>query len=280
MSGKEWHHVSCSGGKDSTALAIGMWERGYQIDEIVAADEGMWWPEAYQVLEQITAITGIPVTIIQPAEDKRFEYLMFDKVLTRGARAGLKGYGWPSGKNRWCTEYCKAQQLDAHIAQKENEGFHVISYIGIAADEAHRADKNSGSKTLEKRYPLIDWGMTEADCLEFCGDHGIDFGGLYDHFNRLSCWCCPLMSLRDARSLYHFYPEKWERLKDMDARARNQFKPAWSVQALEDRFRLEDELGEWQCPLCKGKLAITGRDESCVQAECQMCGYSIIKARM
>lgn len=30
---KQWHQVSCSGGKDSTALVLGMWERGMQIDE-------------------------------------------------------------------------------------------------------------------------------------------------------------------------------------------------------------------------------------------------------
>ena len=240
---KEWHQVSCSGGKDSTALVLGMWERGMQIDEIVAADEGMWWDEAYRVLEQITEITGIPVNIITPPENKRFEYLMFDTEIIKGKRKGTKGYGWPTTLNRWCTTFCKARPLDAHLKEKEAEGYRIISYIGIAADEAHRALKEGGTAKIEKRFPLIDWGMTEADCLHYCYDHGIDFGGLYEHFNRLSCWCCPLMRIGDARSLYHFYPDKWAKLKDLDTRANNQFKANWSVQQLEDRFKAEDAQG-------------------------------------
>lgn len=238
---KEWHQISCSGGKDSVALAVGMWERGYQIDEIVAVDEGMWWPQAYDVLKQITEVTGIPVNVIYPPENKRFEYLMLEHVITRGKRKGTKGYGWPTPINRWCTGLCKARTLDAHLKKKEAEGYHVVCYIGIAADEAERAKKESGIAKIEKRFPLIDWGMTEADCLQFCYDHGFDFGGLYKHFNRLSCWCCPLMRIGDARNLYHYYPEMWERLKDLDHRCRNQFKANYSVDDLEARFRREDE---------------------------------------
>lgn len=238
---KEWHQISCSGGKDSTALAIGMWERGYQIDEIVAADEGMWWPQAYDVLKKITEITGIPVTIIEPADDKKFEHLMLDHVITKGKRKGTKGYGWPTPLNRWCTTFCKARPLDAHLKRKEKEGYKVVLYIGIAADEENRAAKEGGIAKVEKRFPLIDWGMTEADCLQYCYDHGIDFGGLYEHFTRLSCWCCPLMRIGDARNLYHYYPEKWEELKSLDNRCRNNWKANWTVEQLEERFKKEDE---------------------------------------
>ena len=249
---KEWHQISCSGGKDSTALAIGMWEKGYQIDEIVAADEGMWWPQAYKVLGQITAITGIPVTIIEPPEDKRFEHLMLDHVLTKGPRKGTRGYGWPGPLNRWCTTFCKARPLDAHLKEKEKEGYRIISYIGIAADEENRAKKEGGTAKIEKRFPLIDWGWTEADCLEYCYGHGIDFGGLYEHFSRLSCWCCPLMGLKDARALYHHYPEKWAELKDLDARCRNNWKGKTSVLDLEERFAAED---------AQARLLLEGADD-------------------
>ena len=242
MTEKVWHQVSCSGGKDSTALVLGMYERGMQIDEVVAADEGMWWPEAYEVLHQIEQLTGLKVTIIEPPENKRFEYLMLETVITRGKRKGTKGYGWPTPLNRWCTTFCKARPLDAHLKEKEAEGYRVISYIGIAADEAKRAEKEGGIAKVEKRFPLIEWGMTEADCLQYCYDHGITFGGLYEHFNRLSCGCCPLQRISDARALYHYYPEKWERLKELDRLSRNQWKAGYSVEQLEERFKKEDAL--------------------------------------
>ena len=96
---------------------------------------------------------------------------------------------------------------------------------------------------LDKRFPLIDWGWTEADCLQFCYDNGITFGGLYEHFSRLSCWCCPLHTIQELRDLYHFYPEKWEELKDMDDRSRNKYSDAGSVRELEERFKREDAQG-------------------------------------
>lgn len=239
----EWHQVSCSGGKDSTALVLGMWERGMQIDEIVTAEIGMEWDEVNTVFKQIEEITGLPVTRVKAPESRSFEHLMFEKVITRGKRAGTCGYGWPTSANRWCTTLCKARPLDAHLKAKEKDGYRVISYIGIAADEKHRSEKNVGVVRIEKRYPLIDWGMTEADCLRYCYEYGIDFGGLYNHYTRISCWCCPLMRINDARTLYHYYPEKWQQLKDMDARARNQFKAAYSVEDLERRFIAEDAQG-------------------------------------
>lgn len=240
MSKPEYHAISLSGGKDSCALAIGMWERGYQIDEIIACDEGMWWPEAHEAVRKVEEITGIKVTVLTPPPEKNFEYLMFDHVITRGKRTGTKGYGWPTPMNRWCTTFCKARVIDAYV-KKLMEDYDVIQYIGIAADEVERTKKEGGVLKLEKRFPLVDWGMTEADCLQFCYDHGITWNGLYNYYTRISCWCCPLMRIGDARNLYHHFPEKWEQLKDMDRRARNQFKANWSVEALEERFKREDE---------------------------------------
>ena len=36
------------------------------------------------------------------------------------------------------------------------------------------------------RYPLVEWGMTEADCLAYCKERGFDWDGLYDIFHRVS----------------------------------------------------------------------------------------------
>ena len=87
---------------------------------------------------------------------------------------------------------------------------------------------------------MVDWGMTERDCLEYCYQHGITWNGLYKHFKRMSCWLCPLQGLRDARELYHNYPDKWEQLRDMDDRSKNNWKIKYSVRDLERRFQIED----------------------------------------
>ena len=236
----EYHVVSCSGGKDSTALVLGMYERGMQVDEVIGCDEGYWWPEAREVFNKVGEITGFKMTMLEPDEEHRFDYLMYDKPITKGKREGEKGYGWPNMLSRWCTTFCKARVIDKYLAPLK-ETHTVIQYIGIAADEAKRTQKVAGvDMQLIKRYPLVDWGWTEKDCLNYCYAHGIDWGGLYKHFNRMSCWLCPLQGLTSIRKLYHYYPEKWEQLKAMDDKAFNNWKVKYSVRDLEERFRKED----------------------------------------
>ena len=40
------------------------------------------------------------------------------------------------------------------------EDYTLIEYLGIAADETKRIK--------DKNYPLVEWGMTEKDCLSYC----------------------------------------------------------------------------------------------------------------
>lgn len=116
----------------------------------------------------------------------------------------------------------------------------AIHYVGIAADEAWRC-KN-------ERYPLVEWGITEAQALQACYDRGFDFGGLYEIYHRASCWCCPFQRIDELRKLRKHHPELWEKLLELDRRALaqfgtgplGQFKQNWSVKRLDTRFAEED----------------------------------------
>ncbi len=113
--------------------------------------------------------------------------------------------------------------------------YDVIEYIGIAADETQRV--------RDKYYPLIDWGMTEEDCLRYCYEIGFTWDGLYEVFNRLSCWCCPLQSIDELRKLYTYYPQLWQKLEEWDEHTWRQFRADYSVKELLLRFEFEKE---WQ----------------------------------
>lgn len=82
--------------------------------------------------------------------------------------------------------------------------------------------------------------MTEADCLAYCKERGYDWNGLYDHFKRVSCWCCPLQSLNELRQLYTYYPSLWKQLREWDDKTWRQFRADYSVAQLEQRFAFED----------------------------------------
>jgi len=102
---------------------------------------------------------------------------------------------------------------------------------------------------LRFRYPLVEWGITEAQALQICYDRGFDWGGLYEIYHRCSCWCCPLQRIGELRKLRHHHPQLWAKLLELDERALDQFghtplgrfKDGWTVAALEERFAAEDQ---------------------------------------
>lgn len=219
--------LSLSGGKDSTAMLLMMMERGEQIDDVIVYDTGMEFPEMYEHIDRLERDTGLTFTRLK-MEPSFLEYMLEHKI-KHGKHAGTIGYGWPGPRSRWCTTY-KTKTIDDYL-----KGHDDLSYcIGIAADERRRCKEG-------KRYPLIEYGVTELEALKYCRDRGYDWGGLYDQFRRVSCWCCPLGSINDARMLRKHHPELWERMKEMEQGAWNQFRADCSIFDLDERFLKEDE---------------------------------------
>lgn len=246
---KQFHAVSLSGGKDSTAMLLLMIDKKMPIDGVFMADTGMEFPEVYDHLKKLDRYLykrcKIHITYLR--HPKGFEYLMFDEPKTRSSTIEarkkfgipLYGNGWPGIQVRWCTG-----QLKTHLIEKEVNRLkgnrEAVHYLGIAADEAYRIK--------DKRYPLVEWGITEEEALKICYKHGFDWNGLYKIYDRCSCWCCPFQRVDELRALRKHHPELWERLQKLDRRAKAQFgdsplgrfKDNWSVAQLEERFAAED----------------------------------------
>ena len=103
------------------------------------------------------------------------------------------GYGWMGPKMRWCTNRLKDQPREQFL-RSLREKYDIRQYVGIAADEQYRLERKNNQRS-EYIHPLVEWNMTEADCLQYCKERGFDWNGLYDRFKRVSCWLCPLQSL-------------------------------------------------------------------------------------
>lgn len=224
------HIVSFSGGKDSTCLLLMMLEKGMQVDEIIFCDTGMEFPQMYEHIERVEKYIGRKVTRLK--NPKGFMYYFKDHIITRGKREGVKGKGWPGPTARWCTGRLKIEVIDKYL---KSLGMQYTQFIGIAADESHRC-KNDG-----KRYPLVEWGITELQALQYCYDRGFDWGGLYKQFRRVSCWCCPLQPLRSLYTLYINYPDLWQRLLEMDKYSRQSFYSDYTLQQLDRRFEIQSK---------------------------------------
>jgi len=244
--------VSLSGGKDSSCLLILMIEKGLPIDSVLYADTSMEFPEMEAHIAKLDDFLfrerGLHITTLRHPHG--FEWLMFDEpkqkpsCLENRARLGIPPYGngWPGMKVRWCTGQLKTHLLTKEVNHLKSEKS-ALHFVGIAADEAQRCKK--------EQYPLVEWGITEAEALKICYDHGFDWGGLYEIYHRVSCWCCPFQRVDELRNLRHHHSELWARLLDLDKRARAQFGPGplgqfkqnWSVARYDERFAREDANG-------------------------------------
>lgn len=198
------HIVSFSGGKYSTAMLLLMIEKGYKIDEIIFLDTGMEFPEMYDHIEKIKKYIKREITILK--SKKTFEYFMFDHEKKKGKNKGQKGYSWLDFRNRWCTQALKKQVIKKYLKDKY-KGYEVVEYHGIAIDEEKRLNKNV-------RYPLAEWNTIEEQALNYCYEKSFDWNGLYKEFDRVSCWCCPLKSLKELKILYKKHQKLWNTLKE------------------------------------------------------------------
>ncbi len=224
--------VSFSGGKDSTAMLLLMIEKNIKIDEIIFLDTGMEFPAMYQHIKQVERFIDRSITILRA--EKSFEYMMLEYEKQRGKNKGQKGYSWPDFRNRWCTSYLKKQVIKKYL--KKYKDYEIVEFHGIAVDEVKRLEKNNEKNV---KYPLAEWNITEKEALEYCYNMGFNWDGLYNNFDRVSCWCCPLKNLKELKTLYLKYPVLWDKLKEWEQKTYRKFRPDYSVQELEDKFNKE-----------------------------------------
>ena len=184
-------YVSFSGGADSTAMAILLQQQGVEF-ELLMADTGAELPETYWFATEAAKKLGVPLSVVGGAGF--YPYLV------------QYGFMLPSVLVRWCTRVLKRMPLNARIAADD------ICYIGIRAEEAHRAKIQA---KYEIKYPLIEAGMEKKDVLDLCRKHDL-LNPCYDWRTNCSCFCCPFQRKQDWRGLSQYHPnlyrlaEQWE----------------------------------------------------------------------
>lgn len=228
--------ASVSFGKDSLAMLLLLLEKDYPLDEVIFYDTGMEFKAIYDIRDKV--IPMLKERNVQYTElhaDKPFEYYMYEHpVRKKGSGAVHKyGYSWCGGTCRWGTSQ-KTTAIDKYF--KNMSYGEVAQYVGIAYDEPERLARGGKNKL----HPLADWGMAEADCLEYCYSRGFEWMEdgirLYDVLQRVSCWCCRNKNLKELENMYLYLPTYWKKLKEMQSKLKEPMKGDKSVFDLEKRF--------------------------------------------
>lgn len=187
-------YLSVSGGADSTATALLLWERGEDF-EMVFSDTGAELPETYYMLSSLARKVNKRLTVV--SNGSFFQWLTCYEYLL------------PSPFARWCTRILKQKPLDA-ICSKMS--------MGIRADEPRRI--------RGKEYPLVDAGYGKKEVIELCSKHNL-LNPVYKWRKTVSCFCCVFQNKFDWLGLWKHHPslytlaEQWER--ESMGRGRNGF---------------------------------------------------------
>ena len=238
--------ASCSFGKDSLAMVLRLLEENKPLDEVIFFDTGMEFDSIYHNRDRMKEILfqkHIRFTELQSKNTFVFDMLVRPIQYRDPQNKPYPihyGYEWCGGNARWGTSG-KLTAIRKHYKEMyDNE--EIYEYVGIASDEPDRIKDDK-----HKLYPLVEWQMTENDCLQYCYSHGYswDENGveLYSVLDRVSCWCCRNKNLKELKNIYIYLPQYWQRLRGLQSRIDTPMKgKGKSVFELEERFK--KEIGE------------------------------------
>ena len=227
-------------------MVLRLMEENRPLDEIVFYDTGMEFQAIYAIAEKLKALAeskGIVFTTLYPPYD--FLYMAFEKPIKSRKDGSIRyGQSWCGGSCRWGT-FQKLQVLNRYAKQKNAQ-----VYVGIAADETKRLEAKLTPFNL---FPLVEWQMTEQDCLDYSLSHGWNWlegdVDLYSILDRVSCWCCANKNRKELKNIYRYLPEYWQKLKDFQSKTSRPMKkyyrngvPYGTVLEMEEVFKEELEI--------------------------------------
>ena len=228
--------ASVSFGKDSLAMLLLILEKKLPLDEVVFYNTGAEFDCIENIRDRVVdnylTPKGIKFTELKP--EKNFFDMMFNKEVKHRNGTVSRGYSWCGGSCRWGTTY-KTQAINKYL-----KGCKV--YVGIAYDEPKRIER---AKAKGQLLPLVDFKMTEQDCLDYCRLYGFswveDGIPLYQILDRVSCWCCANKNKKELLAYYKHLPRYWGNLKKLQYRTDRPFKKDKTIFDFEKEFKEQSD---------------------------------------
>ena len=215
------HIVSVSGGKDSAALAIHIYQNYPEIHaraEYVFCDTCCELPETDEYLGQLGALLGkaivrvnaFSVLDIEPKPGRNPFDIYLQEVYT--------GF-LPSPRSRWCTRALKIQPFEKYVGDR-----HVFSYIGIRGDEDREGYTSKKPPKISERpnivpvYPFKDDGIVLADVKRMLDDSGLGMPEYYQWRSRSGCYFCFYQQIGEWQGLKERHPDLFEKAKKYETK--------------------------------------------------------------
>lgn len=209
-------------GVDSTAMLVGLHQRGIRPDIILFADTGAEKPETYayeDVMQDWLAHVGFPPIETVRYVPKDFKnwppyYTLEDNCLTNGTLPGIS-FGPATCSVKW-------KQQPQHTRLKQwrpatdawSIGMRVTKLIGFDASPTDRRRTYTAGADEDRyyqfEYPLQAWGWDRAECQRQIAAAGLPVPV------KSSCWFCLAMKPPEVAALQ---PDLLRRIVALEARA-------------------------------------------------------------
>tara|TARA_Y100000004_G_C8928832_1_gene418934 strand:- start:25 stop:990 length:966 start_codon:yes stop_codon:yes gene_type:complete len=194
--------VSVSGGKDSTASCLRLFELGYGKSDFtrIFADTGWESKETYAYLDEIEEYIGPIIRVKANIDISKCDQDIQDFILKEEALLGyespfirqvFKMYCWPSQFRKYCTATLKMQPITSYFNELDND---FINIIGVRREESVKRSTVAEWEWNDKNNaytwrPLYDW--TEKDVIDIHTRFGIIPNQMYLHgHSRVGCFPC------------------------------------------------------------------------------------------
>lgn len=210
--------VAFSGGKDSTAVALLLHERGEDFD-LLFTPTGNELPTLVTHMNKVLAKIG--KDLIVPKNHSLETWINHFNAL-------------PNNRQRWCTRLIKIEPCVAYL--KQHPGTTLC--VGLRIDEPTR--EGLYGDFAQYRYPLRESGMGLDEVLALCDKYDLR------PKMRTDCAVCPYQRLAEWFMLWRDYREQWNEGELWEARTGHTFRSpsrdTWpaSMRGMRERFEAGD----------------------------------------
>lgn len=194
--------VAYGGGTNSTAMLIGMVDRGIVPGLVTFADTGAEKPETYEFIGRMqTWLAAHSMPEIVVVQNDGIHKTLVNNCLNTKTMPSL-AYGWKS-----CSDKYKRRPQEKAIKEWQpardawGSGGKVVRAIGFGMGEEHRAERSEGDDRYAHWYPLIDWGWDRDECRAAIERAGLPQPG------KSACYFCPASTKREVLELRDKHPD-------------------------------------------------------------------------
>lgn len=205
------------GGTNSSAILVGLYERGLKLDGNVFADTGDEKPETYmhlQIVSDWCESVGFPrVEILKARQPQQIKDGSLSAECLRLQTLPSKAFGFSSCSMKWKVApqrlHFAAVAERLGVAQSE-----LMVLVGFDADEQARIERGKAANNpTQQRYLLDEWGWGREECVAAIARAGLPQPG------KSACFFCPSSKKHEILELRRQSPDLLARALEMERQA-------------------------------------------------------------